>query len=248
MGNKIRSNNPLLRHRGVLLGCHRGDRTNFPENTMEAFRGAAKLGVDAIETDVRRTKDGQLVLFHDNTLTRTTGQEGAISDYTLDELRQFDVTKNEHSDKILLFEDFLRIFAHRDVTFAIELKDAGIEKDVADLLRAYHMEKKTVVTSFEFDYIKNLKEYAPELRVGYLTSKVDEEILEKLLTIDGDELCPIADRINPQDVDRWHEMGFRVRAWGVSPKTMEAVYDSGADGMTVNFPDRLKAYVDSKAE
>ena len=128
------------------------------------------------------------------------------------------------------------------------VKDAGIEKDVADLLRAYHMEKKTVVTSFEFDYIKNLKEYAPELRVGYLTSKVDEEILEKLLAIDGDELCPIADRINPQDVDHWHEMGFRVRAWGVSPKTMEAVYDSGADGMTVNFPDRLKAYVDSKAE
>lgn len=49
-------------------------------------------------------------------------------------------------------------------------------------------------------------------------------------------------------MDRWHEMGFRVRAWGVSPKTMETVYDSGADGMTVNFPDRLKAYVDSKAE
>ncbi|MBQ1216422.1 MAG: MBL fold metallo-hydrolase [Clostridia bacterium] len=228
--------------------AHRGASEYYPENTLMSFCHGLSMGANGIETDVRRTKDGQLVLFHDKTLTRMTGQEGAISDYTLDELRQFDVTKNGHSDKILLFEDFLRIFSHRDVTFAIELKDAGIETDVADLLRAYHMERKTVVTSFQFDYIKNVKAYAPELRVGYLTPEVNEEILQRMLAIDCDEFCPAAGLIHPQDVDRWHEMGFRVRAYGITPETMEAVYDSGADGMTVNYPDRLKAYVDSKAE
>ena len=59
-----------------------------------------------------------------------------------------------------------------------------------------------------------------------------------------DELCPRADLVTEEAVTQWHSMGFHVRAWGVkNEEVMKAVYDAGANGMTVNFPDKLQAYI-----
>ena len=88
MENKLRAAVPLPRR--ILLGCHRGDRKNFPENTMPAFRAAVAMGLDAIETDVRRTKDGHLVLIHDREVDRTTNGTGRVDELTLAELRALD--------------------------------------------------------------------------------------------------------------------------------------------------------------
>ncbi len=70
--------------------AHRGDSAHFPENTLEAFRSAHKMGVDVIETDVHLSKDGFLVIWHDDTLDRNTNATGRIEDYTLEELKLFD--------------------------------------------------------------------------------------------------------------------------------------------------------------
>ena len=106
------------------------------------------------------------------------------------------------------------------------------------------MEKKTFVTSFNFDYIKKFKEYAPEFRVGYLALEVSDELIEKLRLAGVDELCPKASQIDKELVFKWHRAGFNVRAWGVdSPETMKKTYDSGINGMTVNFPDLLANYI-----
>lgn len=67
----------------VLVASHRGDWRNFPENSLEAIDNAIKMGVDIVELDVQRTKDGQLILMHDQTLNRTTTGKGAIADTTL---------------------------------------------------------------------------------------------------------------------------------------------------------------------
>ena len=223
--------------------AHRGASEYLPENTFLAFYMGIYMGANGIETDVRRAKDGVLVLFHDNTLDRVTGEIGAVEDYTFAELQQFHVTKNGFYDKIVCFEDFLQHFSFRDLTFAIELKGEGVEQETAELLRKYHMESKCVVTSFHLDYIRNFKAYAPEFRVGYLTSEVDNELLVELIAIGVDELCPKASMMTEESVRRWHRMGFRVRAWGVSDQDrMKQAYLSGADGMTVNFPDALTEY------
>ena len=69
----------------------------------------------------------------------------------------------------------------------------------------------------------------------------------ELLELGVNELCPRATDIDPVSVERWHKMGFNVRAWGVScEKLMKKVYDSFADGMTVNFPDKLNKYISEK--
>ena len=108
----------------------------------------------------------------------------------------------------------------------------------------YGIEKKTVVTAFELERIRKTKEYAPLLRVGYLTKDVDDELISKLIDIGADELCPKGINVTRELVTEWHRLGFNVRAWGISDEEiMKKVYDAGADGMTVNFPDRLLKYI-----
>lgn len=220
--------------------AHRGASEYLPENTMLAFYTGIYMGANGIETDVQLAKDGTLVLFHDSTLQRVTGEEGSVSDYTFEELQNFRVRKNGFCDKIVAFEDFLQHFSFRDLTFAIELKGAGVEEGTAALLRKYGMAEKAVVTSSHLDYITKFRSIAPEFQIGYLTSKVDDEVISNLKALRAEELCPRANLLSPELVQAWHEEGFRVRAWGVSNETlMEHAYHCGVDGMTVNFPDKL---------
>lgn len=211
---------------------------------MLAFYTGIYMGANGIETDVQMTKDGVLVLFHDDTIMRMTGEAGGISDYTLEELRQFTFEKNGLTDKIVIFEDFLKQFAFREITFAIEIKQRGVETQLADMLRKYNVGRKTVVTSFMPDCILRVKEYAPEFRVGLLTKDVDDEIIAQLKEMGADEVCPTAAELTREKVDKWHHEGLNVRAWGVkTEELMKHVYDCMADGMTVNFPDKLSAYI-----
>lgn len=224
--------------------AHRGAPAYCPENTFLSFYTGMYMGANGIETDVWMTKDGVPVLFHDDILDRVCGVDGCITDYTFDELQKFLVVKGDLSDKIPSLEDFLAHFAHRDITFAIELKGPNTEIPTVDLIRKYGVEKKTVITSFNLDYIKNAKKYAPEMRVGYLTKNVDEAIETELLNMEADEICPVGKEITAEKVEKWHKLGFNVRAWGITDEEiMKQVYDAGADGMTVNFPDKLTEYI-----
>ena len=239
--------------------AHRGASTYCPENTMLSFYTGMYMGANGIETDVQITKDGVLVLFHDDTLNRILGIDGAIKDYTYAELLQYDVVNGNLRDKIPTFDDFLSHFAHFDITFAIELKVTGIEREVAAMIHKYGVADKVIVTSFIFDAVAEMKRVAPELRVGYLTkltrktedgSIVDiaDEIVSKVIALGAYEICPKGSDITAERVAEWKRLGLGVRAWGISDTDiMKKVYDAGADGMTVNFPDKLTEYIGEKS-
>lgn len=227
--------------------AHRGASEYAPENTFMSFYLGMQMGANGIETDIHKTSDGLLVLFHDDTLKRVTDENGSIEDYTFEQLSQFNVKKNNLYDKIVSFEDFLEHFAFRDITFAIELKQAGVEKETADLIKKYNMEKKVVITSFEFENIKRIKQYAPNLRIGWLKIEITDEDILNLKEIGADEVCPKGENITAEKVEKWHREGFRVRAWGITDEEiMKKVYDIKADGMTVNFPDKLINYINKQ--
>ena len=100
-----------------------------------------------------------------------------------------------------------------------------------------------MVTSFELEYLKTFRAYAPEFQIGYLTESTEDAVLEQLKEMGAEEYCPEAWLMTPELVAKWHSLGFRVRAWGVyNPDLMRHACACGADGMTVNFPDLLTAH------
>jgi len=227
--------------------AHRGASEYAPENTMMSFNVGLFMGANGIETDVQLTKDGIPVLFHDDTLVRVTGEAGSIADYTFAELMNFRVKKCGLEDRIPTLEGFLAAFGFRPITFAIELKVRGTAKITADLVRKYGLEKKVVITSFIYEELLALRAYAPELEAGYLTKECSDELALRLKAAGFAEYCPIAGGLTKENVARWHAMGLRVRAWGVTNEAlMHHAFEAGADGMTVNFPDKLTALLGQK--
>ena len=225
---------------GFINYAHRGASQYAPENTFLSFYLGIHMGANGIETDIQLTKDGIPVLFHDDDLLRVTGHTGTIQDYTFEQLQQIPVKLGTLQDRIPSLEDFLVHFGFRDLTFAIELKKQDTVQPVIDLLRQYHMESKSIITSFDYKSLCQVRKLAPELDTGFLTAQVTDTLLADMKDRGILEICPRGATLNQELVTSYHEKGFRVRAWGVrDPEMMTFLFRAGVDGMTVNFPDKL---------
>lgn len=223
--------------------AHRGASEYAPENTISSFYLGLLQGANGIETDVQKTKDGVLVLFHDDTLDRVSNKQGKLSDYTRDELKDIKIygsCTTGFYDRIVTLREFLERFSQYDINFAIELKGADVEKETLEMVKEFGIMKKTTFTSFCYEYIKKIKELDSSARVGWLTSSVDDEAIKCLLEIGGEEIAPKAELVTEELIKKWKKAGLGVRAWGVFDITlMKKMCALGVDGMTVNFPDRL---------
>ena len=229
-----------------VVYAHRGASEYAPENTMSSFYMGLYMGANGIETDIRKTKDGVLVLFHDATLDRVTGKSGDIADFTYDELCKIPVihTNSGRFDIIPRLDDFLHYCGSYPVRLALEIKAPDIEREVFEMVKKYHLDQKVTVTSFSLDYITALKKEYPEANVGYLTEDFDDAMLVKMKELRIGQLCPRGTNLTPEKVRKWHDEGFEVRAWGIKDvEIMKHAYDCGIEGMTVNFPDRLMEYI-----
>jgi glycerophosphoryl diester phosphodiesterase len=227
--------------------AHRGASEYAPENTLLSFYTGIFMRANGIETDVQMTKDGVAVLFHDDTLLRVTGEKGKISDYTLNELKCFWVKKNELKDRIITLDEFFEKFKDYDITFAIELKGDKTALPTAELIKKHGVIDKVIATSFKYSELTDMHKALPNLRLGFLhQGKATNELLDKM-KLDGiNEICPEASVITKEECDKWHSLGFNVRAWGVTnTDVMKELCNAGVDGMTVNFPDKLTEFLES---
>lgn len=227
--------------------AHRGASEYCPENSLLSFYTGIFMGANGIETDVQMTKDNIPVLFHDKTLSRVTGEKASIGDYTYNQLLNFNVYNGKLLDKIVSLRRFFECFAHKDLTFAIELKGENTEKATFELIKEFGVSDKVVITSFKFDYLKKYRDLDGNTRIGYLVETVTDSVISDLKSINGYEICPRACGLTKNNVKLWHNLGFNVRAWGVSDiKLMKHAVKCGVDGMTVNFPDKLTKYIAKK--
>ena len=142
--------------------AHRGASAYAPENTMSAFRKAIELKANGIELDLQKTKDGKIVIFHDDFIDKKSNGIGTISDYTYNELLKFDFGSwfdlKYKDEKIVLFEEFAKEFLSEDLTFAIELKTIGIEKQTLEIIDKYSKSKENIyITSFIFEALENVR-------------------------------------------------------------------------------------------
>lgn len=230
--------------------AHRGGSEYAPENTLSSFYLGLLQGANGIETDVQKTKDGVLVLFHDDTVDRVTDGKGKLCDYTYEELRRLKVygsCTTGFYDRVITLREFLENFARYDISFAMELKGPDVEEGTLSMIKEFGVLDRTTFTSFQLDYIKKIKELDKNARVGYLCFPEDVDADEKLLAFGAEEIAPEAIAINEESIAKWRAKGLGVRAWGVtSVAIMKKMADLEVDGMTVNFPDRLFEYLNRR--
>lgn len=124
---------------------HRGAAGYEPENTFSSFLTALELGANMVELDVRRTKDGKIVVIHDACVDRTTNGTGLVRDLTLEELGEFDVGKGK---KIPILSNILDLFAPH-LVINVELKEEGMAGEVLRLIQTYRRVDRVIVSAFD---------------------------------------------------------------------------------------------------
>lgn len=174
-----------------IIAAHRGDRANFPENTMPAFESAVNMHADMIETDIHLTKDNVLVLIHDHTLERTTDGTGNVCDKTYEELCAFNAGTDEIPAKIPTLEEFLSyVSGFEDMLLDLELKvylhiegarraELTVDKTI-EMCKKFGIEKRILFNSFDayaLEYI-NKKYPGQFLLHGYYPYTIMKNVSE----------------------------------------------------------------------
>jgi glycerophosphoryl diester phosphodiesterase len=232
-----------------LVIAHRGASSYAPENTLAAFDLALEMGARHLELDVQMTSDDHLVIIHDDWVNRTTNGFGRVWKHTLAELQVLDAgtwfDKKFAGERIPTLEAVLNRYRGRaHLHVEIKGKTEGLSERTGDMIRTFGWAGDVTVTSFQKDKLEALRAHTPALPAGWLLRHIDDEIISEAKRLGIAQLCPKADRVTPQLVVRLRGAGFSVRAWGVSNEAlMRHMVDAGVDGMTVNFPDKLIAYL-----
>lgn len=232
--------------------AHRGASSYAPENTIAAFDLAIEMGARHIELDVHVTQDNHVVVIHDDTVDRTTSGAGPVTSYTLAALKALDagswLGRKFSGERIPTLSEIFRRYDGR-VHIHTEIKghSAHLSELTVQLVREHGMTKQVTITSFQRARLEETRAHAPELPTGWLVPEATDVVVAQARAMGLTQLCPKAGTITPALVERLHAEGFVVRAWGVATEDlMRQVVKAGADGMTVNFPDKLIAYLNSQ--
>jgi glycerophosphoryl diester phosphodiesterase len=227
----------------VLNIAHRGASADFPENTLAAFRGAIEAGADMCELDVRSTRDGALVVIHDDKVERTADGKGAVADFTLTQIRRFDAGirfgPRFKGERIPTLEEVFDLLNGR-CGLNIELKAAGVETGVSELIRVRGAIGSSLVSSFDWEALARIRHMAPEIRVGPLASRWPAHLLGAATEMKADAIHPQFEIVTEDLCVAAHSRGINVYAWTVDdPAVMRKLIADGVDGIMTNYPDRL---------
>src|SRR5919108_2783997 len=212
-----------LRSGRILLGGHRGNAYECPENTLVSFRSAIELGVDVIECDVHRSEDGALPVIHDHLIDRTTNGSGLVRDHTLAELQRFDAGRWKDprfaGERIPSIDEVLAV-AKGKVGVAIEIKNLplpypGIEDAVVSAVKNADMIHEVVVISFDHRSIKRIGDLEPEILTGVLEASRPVDVLRVMDDADADVFCPHWVAIEPETAAELHDAGKLIGVWTV---------------------------------
>lgn len=227
--------------RAFLRIGHRGCGEDYGENTILSFELAVRAGANGIEYDVRETKDGQIVVIHDDTIDRTTNGKGKVSDHTYEELLQFNAGYRE---RISLFEDVLLKF--RDRIFQnIELKEKGIAQKVLGILQKNLGDNNGILISSFF-----WSELTPISSANMPTALLADEatiralseygFIARALRYGANAVNPSFEATTPALVAHAHGHNISVYPWTVNKKTDIALMKfMGVDGIISDYPERL---------
>ena len=240
--------------------AHRGASGYAPENTMVAFERAVVMGATEVETDVAFTKDGRLLLFHDDTLERTTNGAGLPEDFTLDELLELDAgswhdprlhwDRDYGGEKLITLEQLLDRFGAA-LTYHIELKKPmpGLPEAVVAALQARGLVEHAFMFSILDEAgLKRAKALEPRVRIAWAPEELlaaDPYGAVERCVANGFSMITLNSTNQTREVvELAHRLGIEARSSGISSREkMIAAAELRCNGMTINWPDWLLQYV-----
>ncbi len=232
----------------LVVEAHRGDSANAPENTLAAFRAAVALPVGWIELDVHPSKDGTLVVIHDDTVDRTTDGSGAIGELTLEALRRLDAGSwfdaRFAGERIPTLAEVLDLVGPTDTRLNIEIKSPppglDVARPVVDLLRQAGKEGEYVVSSFDLSVLLEVQAIAPEITLALIGH--GSGILPPALEHGLPWIHAYHGTLDEAIIAEAHANGLRVNAWTVDdPSMLTSWVAMGLDKVCTNRPAAMLA-------
>lgn len=205
-----------MKIRGV---AHRGYPLRYPENTLSSYKAAYDLGFTHLELDVHLSKDGVPVLMHDPTIDRMTDGQGWVKDYTLEELRQFRVGRDE---TIPTLEEAL-LFAKDKMTVNVELKQygdlyPGLEETVLEILKKTDMLDQVYISSFDHYSIARMRKLSDEVELGLIQWGATPAVVPFMEEIRARYLSLRTEYLTDEYVKLCERSGIQLMVWPVNLK------------------------------
>lgn len=231
--------------------AHRGFSGIAPENTLIAFQKAIELNPDGFELDVHLSKNGELIVIHDNAVDRTTNGKGKVTELTLAELKQLDAgswfDKKYAGERIPTLAEALEL-AKNKIDVMVELKAVGTPEKAVPLIEQFGMVDQVVIFSFSSDLLKIAKRINPNLSMLHLLWVKPEEketfppntLITRTLSAHANLIGMNWNGVTPQLVKIAHKRGLGIRVYTVDEEyDMRAMIEMGVDGIISNRIDRL---------
>lgn len=234
--------------------AHRGANSLAPENTLAAFRKAVELGSDGFELDVQFSKDGKLVVIHDEKVDRTTNGKGLVKDLTLAELKELDAGSwfgpEFLKEKIPTLDEVLGEFHGADLHINIEIKSGivlypGIEKAVLAQVKERRREDSVLISSFNHYSLADCHKLNPEVRIGILYVAGLYEPWNYARALGCYSVHPLFYGIQAEIIQGCKKEGLAIYAWTVNdPPYMAALARGGVDAIITDRPQDLKTVLE----
>jgi glycerophosphoryl diester phosphodiesterase len=232
----------------MLNIAHRGASGTFAENTVRAFGAAIDAGADMCELDVQLSRDGAVVVIHDDTVERTTDGKGEVAELTLEELKRLDAGAKFKGGtfkgaRIPTLDEVFAVTSGK-CGLNIELKAGGLEHQVAQIMQARNALGDSIVSSFDWEYLKKIQQLHFNIRIGLLAEEKPVELMMNAVAMRAHSINPRWDMVTSDLCKAAHERGLKLYAWTVDADSrMRALIECGVDGIMTNYPERLRTVV-----
>ena len=220
---------------------HRGAKGYEPENTLLSFQKAIDIGVDGIELDVHLSSDGAIMVIHDETLDRTTNGKGFVNELSLQELKTFQIEKENTIPTLIEVFDLV----NKRCFINIELKGKGTYKPVINLIEHYIEEKNWnyghfIISSFNWSALQEVRKWNAKIPIGVLTHTDLDLAIAFAKFIKAETIHSYFHLLTKENTKKMQNEGFKVFAWTVNEtEDIQKIKSFHVNGIISDFPDRI---------
>ena len=229
-----------------LIFGHRGASGHAPENTLEAFRLAMDMGAEGFELDVHMSKDGELVVIHDESVDRTTDGTGLVRELTLEQLKGLDASNGMaryRGARIPTLKEVYGLIRETSHIVNVEIKTdewfyPRIEEKCLALAREMGVEERIVYSSFNHHTLKKLRQLKPDVKLGMLFGDIMVDPWEYARQLDVDYLHPMKMNIYlPEFARKSGDAGYGINMWTINDEQTITFCLEQDVGIITNYPD-----------